>query len=274
MTTVQARAAGLTQRQLATLVRHGWRRQTQGIYLAPELADGFRASIRGALLACPDGTTSETTAGRLYGLWGLPKWTASELPCLLYPAGRTYNARRGIKLRSGLQPGESVIVAGIPTTTLGLTVAHLSRVLRVDDLVCALDSALRLGWRPGDDAGDRPPHLRSALALADGRSESALETRLRLLLTRAGLPPEAVQFEVRREDGSFVARVDLAYPSVRLAVEVDGKEVHQLPEALFRDRERANDLVEERWRVIRFTWRDVMYDPESVIRRIRKALTE
>ncbi len=118
-----------------------------------------------------------------------------------------------------------------------------------------------------------PRKLLLALALADGRSESPLETRLRVLLTRAGLAPEALQYNVYDDDGRFLARVDLAWPSVKLAVEVDGREYHESPKALFRDRERANDLVDIRWRVIRITWRDILEHPEDVIRRIRRAIT-
>ena len=206
MTTAQARAAGLGQRQLTTLLANGWRRLTQGVYLMPGAADPFRATVRGALLACPAGTASEATAGRLHGVWGLPRWTPSERPCLLLPEGRTYNARQGVKLRTGLKDGDSVLVDGIPTTSLALTVAHLSRVLSGDDLVCAVDSALRLGWKSGRDDAAHPRKLLLALALADGRSESPLETRLRVLLTRAGLPPEALQYNVYGDDGRFLAR--------------------------------------------------------------------
>ncbi|WP_222263215.1 endonuclease domain-containing protein [Modestobacter marinus] len=79
------------------------------------------------------------------------------------------------------------------------------------------------------------------MALADGRAESPPESRLRVLLTMAGLPP-VPQWSVRRADGVFIARVDLAYPAVRLAVEYDGA-WHGEPGQLGRDRRRLNALV-------------------------------
>ncbi len=59
------------------------------------------------------------------------------------------------------------------------------------------------------------------MRLADGLAESPQETRLRLRLHRSGLPPPVAQYEVRC-DGRFVARVDLAWPEQRLALECDG----------------------------------------------------
>jgi hypothetical protein len=83
---------------------------------------------------------------------------------------------------------------------------------------------------------------REVAALADGRAESPPETRLRLLVLRAGLPPPVAQFEVRHR-GRFVARVDCAYPEHRLAIEYDGL-YHAGADQFVRDRRRLNDL---RW---------------------------
>jgi very-short-patch-repair endonuclease len=114
--------------------------------------------------------------------------------------------------------------------------------------------------------------MREALPLADARSESPLETRLRLILTRAGLPPESLQFNVRNEFGRVVARVDMAWPSLRLGIEADGVEVHGLPRALHHDRRRQNDLQEVRWTILRFTWDDVVNHPAEVIAKVRWTL--
>lgn len=274
MTTAQAISAGLSQRQLQTLVAHGWVRLTQGVYLEPRPADPFRASVRGALLACPAATVGGVTAARLHELSGLRRWSPAEQPHLLLPAGRTYNSRKGISLHNGLQPGESVMLGVIPTATIGLTVAHLGRVLTGDDLVCLVDSALHLGWEPEVAAGLHTRKLRTALARADGRSESALETRLRLLLVRAGLVPEALQYEVLDSVGRLQGRLDMAWPSVRLAVEADGREFHDTPDALYRDRHRANDVVLAGWRILRFTWADLQRRPEWVIAQVRRAITQ
>jgi very-short-patch-repair endonuclease len=65
----------------------------------------------------------------------------------------------------------------------------------------------------------------------------------------------------------------MAWPSVRLAVEADGREYHDEPDARYRDRHRANDVVLEGWRILRFTWGDVLRRPEWVVAQIRRAIT-
>jgi very-short-patch-repair endonuclease len=88
----------------------------------------------------------------------------------------------------------------------------------------------------------------------------------------AGLPPGSLQFEVFGSDSRVLARLDLAWPSVKLAIEADGKAVHDAPTALYRDRRRSNDLQLLGWTVLRFTWADVTRHPEWVIAQVRKAL--
>jgi hypothetical protein len=48
--------------------------------------------------------------------------------------------------------------------------------------------------------------LRKAVAFADGRSESPMETRLRLILTTARLPAPEPQVALYDDGGRFIAR--------------------------------------------------------------------
>ncbi len=107
-----------------------------------------------------------------------------------------------------------------------------------------------------------PRRLRAALALADGRAESTFETLVRLLLVRAGLAPETLQLEVFDNNGRLYARLDMAWPSVKVGLEADGREFHDLPQALHRDRVRANQLAEDGWKIFRVTWDDLVRHPE------------
>ena len=115
MTTAQARAAGLGQRQLTTLVGSGWRRLTQGVYVMPSPADPFRATVRGALLACPDGTASEVPPAGCIGCGGCrggPRPNAHACCCR-----RSHLQRKeGVSCARGCKTGIRVTVAGIPTT--------------------------------------------------------------------------------------------------------------------------------------------------------------
>ena len=144
----------------------------------------------------------------------------------------------------------------------------------MDDLICLLDSALANGWAIGDHPLGQRQRIRVslALALADGRSESTLESHLRLLLVRAGIGPEVLQLKLYR-DGLCYARLDMAWPSRMLAVEADGRETHEKPAALLEDRRRQNRIMLAKWTVLRFTWSDVMYDPDWVVAQVREALS-
>ena len=273
MTACQGLEAGLTRRQLRTLVESGWRRPFQGVLVAPVVADPFRAHVRAALLACPAAAAHGVTAARLHELWGLPVWRESEQPELILPAGRSFNPRRGLRLYSGLREDERVLVKGFPAADLGRTVYHLSLVLEPEALVCLVDSATRRGWIPAAGPVRGRRRLLDAMAMSDARSESPLETYIRLLLVRAGLAPEVLQHELFYVAGQPpYARFDLAWPSVRLAIEVDGREYHDEPGALYRDRSKSNAALLDGWRVLRFTWLDVMRRPDWVVATVRKAL--
>ena len=113
--------------------------------------------------------------------------------------------------------------------------------------------------------------VRTALPLLDGRSESAQESRLRLVLQLAGLAAPAVQHEVRTAHGRFVARVDLAYPSRRVAVEYDGDH-HRRRDQWRHDLARRERLEAEGWRVVVVVAADLLGSPSVVVARVRSAL--
>ncbi len=166
---------------------------------------------------------------------------------------------------------------GLRVTSVLRTLHDLCRVLVFVQAVVAADSALRHGLidvadlQGGLDAvrggGSRRP--RAVAAAVDPLSGSVLETLLRLLL-RGVVPPPLSQFEIRDRVGMFVARVDLCWPAVRLVVEADGYAYHSDRAAYRRDRERLNQLERLGWRVLRFTWEDVVHRPEHVVALVRE----
>jgi very-short-patch-repair endonuclease len=274
VTRAQALEAGLSKQQINTLVRNGWNHPIRGVLSAPDLADPFRTSLRAALLARPDGVICGVSAARLHKLGGLPIWTPKELPQVMLPTGRSYHSQAGVVMSSGLGKGDRSRRSGFPVVTITRTVDNMTPVLGPDDLVCLVDSALRKGWRPQPSSRHSQRKLKKALVLADGRAESTFETLIRLLLVRAGLAPEVLQFKVRRKNGRKYLRIDLAWPSVKLAVEADGREYHDLPGALYGDRIRGNELELQKWTILRFTWVDLMQHPEQIIAQVERALNE
>jgi very-short-patch-repair endonuclease len=100
--------------------------------------------------------------------------------------------------------------------------------------------------------------LRSRDPLA-GIPESAMETQLKRLLRKHQLPTPAFQYVIRRQ-GRFVARVDAAYPELRIAIEFDSYEHHTGKLALVRDNDRRNELATVGWRTVTFTAADLARD--------------
>ena len=68
-------------------------------------------------------------------------------------------------------------------------------------------------------------------------------------------------------------RVDFAYVDRRIAIEVDGFGVHGTAAALSSDLARQNALVLQGWTVLRFTWKQVVTQPDKVARTVLVTLS-
>ncbi|WBB81561.1 hypothetical protein O7606_09465 [Micromonospora sp. WMMD882] len=124
----------------------------------------------------------------------------------------------------------------------------------------ALDRAGDRGWRA----------LLRVVDLADPGAESPQESRTRVRLVQAGLPRPVTQHVITR-GGRFVARVDLAWPEFRVAVEYDGL-WHDDPEQFHRDRRRLNQLVGDDWIVLHLTGKRLREDFDGFLAEVRAAL--
>jgi very-short-patch-repair endonuclease len=107
--------------------------------------------------------------------------------------------------------------------------------------------------------GRSPSKLARVLALRVPGYEpgdSNLESRVYEALVAAGLPTPVRQHKV--VVGSSTYYVDLAYPEVLIAIEVDGFDFHRGRTSFDSDRKRQNDLVRAGWIVLRFTSRSTV----------------
>ena len=113
--------------------------------------------------------------------------------------------------------------------------------------------------------------VRKALVLARPRVESPKETETRLLIRDAGFAEPIVQHEVR-DRGRFVARVDLAYPELMIAIEYEG-DGHRRDKQQWRtDIRRQRDLEDRGWIIIRLTQADLDDDGSALLTRLRNAI--
>jgi very-short-patch-repair endonuclease len=110
--------------------------------------------------------------------------------------------------------------------------------------------------------------LRRVTELAERKTESAMETRLRMLLVLAKLPRPEVQVPIPDDKGRYY-RPDLLYPKQHLAIEYDGGN-HR--DRLVDDNRRQNSLIVAGYRMLRFTAADVYGTPDRLVLEVRGAL--
>ena len=102
--------------------------------------------------------------------------------------------------------------------------------------------------------------------------DSAFNRMVGQLLAARGLPTPSFEYEVKDSRGAFLARVDLAYPRQRVAIELDSKRWHMNSGSFVKDPRRRNALVVNGWTVLSFTWADYAERPTQVVNVIRDSL--
>ena len=260
--------SGLSQSSVSRAARAGQLlRVGHGVYAAA-------AEPSGLDLASHYGTLSHTTAAEQLGLdlLGEPGLHVTRPHRLRsHPTGLTVH-------RSRLEPDQVAMIAGRRVTAPLRTLVDCCRLLPEPSAVVLIDSALRVGMADLAEVlalatqtlGPRSARLRRAAALADPLSGSALETLARLLFHRHGLRP-TLQAVIRDRHG-FIARVDFLFEDARIIVETDGYDHHSDRAAFRADRRRQNALVQAGYRVVRFSWDDVVHRPDYVIGSVRSLL--
>ena len=109
--------------------------------------------------------------------------------------------------------------------------------------------------------------LAQAIDLADDGCQSELEAMGVLSVFRhRTLPLSTGQFTVTVAGRRF--RLDRAWPEAMLGVELDGARFHTEPEDRRRDLARDSALASVGWVVLRFTYADVLQDPDAVRARV------
>ena len=154
---------------------------------------------------------------------------------------------------------------GADVTTVARTVVDCARHDARDGIMAA-DAALhqRLAGLPELDAAlERAtgwPFVRRArrvVALADGRSESPLESLTRLRIAESGLPVPDLQVWVEDPWTGDRYRVDGLWPEQRVVLEVDGRDKYTRAE-LQQEVTREHVLRRLGYRIVRVMWDDVI----------------
>jgi very-short-patch-repair endonuclease len=250
-----------------------------GVYVVGGAPDTWHQRMLGACLAAGGlAVASHRSAARLWGLLGDDGLVEISVlrPKGPKPADVVWHRSRDLLSR------HTTVRAGIPVTNPMRTLVDLGAVVKPWVVEDALDRGLSrrlfplsaVEWVLHDVA--RPGRrgcgvLRTVLderALGAAPPDGLLEPRMARLLRDQDLPPAVFQHAIP----GLGARVDFAYPDARLAIEVDGYEVHGTPRAFTADLQRQNRLVIAGWTVIRFTWVEVVRHPAKVATAVRDAL--
>src|SRR5260370_27994188 len=244
-----------------SLQTNSWRRLSRGQYSSTAIPDDSELRLKAAQKRLPAGFVfSGRTAGWILGL--------DMSPCdpieVTVQRGISVRSRAGMKVRRAALPESDVIQRrGFPLTNAVRTVTDMGSGRDLVESVVAIDLALRAGLIEMDvldgyiekHAGAKGiRRLRRAVGLADSRSKSPMETRLRMQLVCMRFPAPELQVELHDSTGRFLGRADLYYSDVRLVVAFD-RQNHN--DRLAADLRRQNALLNAGYHVLRFTAADL-----------------
>jgi very-short-patch-repair endonuclease len=230
-----------------------------GRYALPSVDDAV------ARAAGMNGVLCLTSAAQHHG-WEVR--AAPVEPHILVPRNRRVppGRRQGIVLHRGTL-GPDDISDGIATSR-ELTLVQCMRGLPHADALSVVDSALRHGEEATlrrvvatvRGAGRQKVLTLAGQARAGAANPFESSTRS-IALTVSGLDVEP---QVVISSNRVWARPDLVDVEQRIIIECDSFEWHGDRKAFRRDCRRYTLLVADGWSVVRFTWEDVMFEPEWV----------
>lgn len=272
-TLAEARSAGISRK---CLFGRSWRRLASELYCwAGWIEEPWALLAAWHRLLPADAMFSGPSAA---WLWGAGFQPTNPVEVVVSPASGI-RPRRGLTVRRCQIPSDEVaVVRGLPATTLLRTLRDVCLRKSAIDALISIDAALytrqtssnslieysrRVSGRPG------APRLLELAGLA-APAESPMETRLRWLLLRAGLPRPEVQPDLSDAEGRFIARADLYYPGSRLVIEYDGVN-HR--DRLVEDNRRQNLLINAGFRVLRFAAAD-LDRPGVVAAQVKRAILD
>lgn len=231
--------------------------RTRGRYALPAATESRKAASGITAVVC---------------LWSAAAYHEWELKT--QPAKPEVMVRRGRKLSPEQRAAVAVHWANLAddqvehgVTTPLRTIVDCARILPFDEALAVTDSALRSGavTRADLDAvdvrGAGADAVRRVLAYADKRAANPFESVLRALCIEAGL---VVEPQAALDLGTGDVHPDLVCHVLRLVLEADSWTFHATRTAHRRDCARYNLLVIRGWRVLRFTWEQVMHDQAYV----------
>lgn len=274
----QLLAAGVGRGAIEHRIRAGRLIRVQrGVYAVGHVHESALVRRMAAVLTCGHGAVLSHLSALAH--WELRGSSAQNIHVTV-PRRNGSRSRAGIVVHRSLAlpPSETTTHRAIPVTSVARSLldgaailaphavsraVERSEIVRLFDLA-AVAHALRL--HPTHPGGAR---LRSAIELFgdDEITRSDLEAMMLGICDAHRLPRPLVNHIVEGEE------VDFFFREQRLIVETDGRETHLTRAAFERDRARDAHLAVAGYRVVRFTYRQVLRDPSAVAATLRALLT-
>ena len=285
----QALLCGYSSDDVIRLSNKAWRRVRRGAYAEQHLVDEandlelHRLRVHAVMAATGrDVVVSGVSAAVLHGfdLWqpalARVHLTSETDASRLQPDVHHHQAE--------LQPDDVAIVDGLRVTSIDRTLVDVARTSNFEQGVVAADSALRLLERPcthlrplidryGDWPGGR--RLGELFNFADGRADNVAESRTRVLLHTALLPPMTPQVFIYDERFMLLGIADLVAIGRGTIVEFDGRAKYgiggqDVRTQLIAEKMRGDRLGDLGYELARLMWEDLAN--KQAVGRVQAAL--
>lgn len=275
-----ARAAGISDRTRGRRIHDGlWVPVQPRLYRHRSAVLDWRTELRAACRSSPRFVIAGRAAAALHGL---PGPSAQVVEGIIRGGGQPRLRSAHLHRTARLWASEVIERDGLRVTCVERTALDVACTLARDDRIAYVDDVVsgRCTTAPRlHRAASRWVRRRGVLHVvaevthpeAPVHFRSWLERTAADVFRRAGVPPPAWNQRLRLADGRAV-EPDCLWQAARLVVELDGLRFHSTDHQRGRDQARQNALVLAGYRVLRFTWRDVVHEPERVARDILLAL--
>jgi very-short-patch-repair endonuclease len=278
----QAIALGMSEAAVLRLASSGaWIRLLPGVYSIVGSEPSWRRRLMASVLWLGEGAA--VSHGSAAALWGMPGFPSGTIE-LSTTANRQSRFGVTVHKTKKLAPHEVGLRGQLPVTSPTRTLIDLSadpdaEAFEVAFHYCLYRRTVSLGRmrmicaERGGPGAIGAPLLREMLDLYsdDERPpESPLEVRVRRLLAREKLPPPVRQHPVIAASRNY--RIDLAYPQIKVAIEVDGYRWHSNRLSWDKDRTKLAALQGEGWHVVHATHDLATRNTDLLLAAIRRAL--
>lgn len=238
--------------------------------------------VRAAALWAPPGSVvCGLAAALIHGeRWYAPEAVRSTVDLYVRGTPKVPVGVRLRRLRVSLPAEQIVMRSGLAITSVERTVVDVARweddderaIAKIDALCnrTGTDVSVVRSFASGLDRLHGLRRVQRLLGLCDHSADSPPETRLRLILTRSGLPVATPQLRIFNEYGVKITVADFGFEKERVAIFYDGA-VHRQRSTWEHDAQVNAELAELGWQVIRVT-AQMLRSPATLLRLIDAAL--